>query len=150
MSEITLKKGKPSAALRSSLDEYYSKIPGVDRAYVDTRWEQWKQGGSIMTYLVKKDADTVGWILYNRATSAVEEIFVKESKGQAGIRTQAINALIALESLVSAEVAEEDKEKLRWLAEYGFRPTRKIKAHGRSLVKMELSTVVFLPESERI
>jgi uncharacterized protein (DUF362 family) len=143
MSETTLKKGRPSSALRSSLDDYYSKIPGVDRAYVDTRWEQWKQGGAVVTYLVKKGTETVGWVLYNKATSAVEEIFIKEGKEQAKIRTQAIDALIAIESLVSAEIVEEDKEKQTWLAQYGFRSTRKIKAHGRSLVKMELSTVVF-------
>jgi uncharacterized protein (DUF362 family) len=143
MSKITLKKGKPSAVLRSSLGDYYSKIAGLDPAYIDVRWEQWKQGGAVVTYLVKKAAETVGWILYNKVTSAIEEIFIKEGKEQTRIRIQAIDALIALESLVSAEVLEEDSKKQAWLAEYGFRPTRKIKAHGRSLVKMELSTVVF-------
>ena len=143
MAEITLKKGKPSAALRSGLSDYYSKIRGLDRAYVDARWEQWGRGAPITTYLVREGAETVGWILYNRVTSAIEEIFTKKGKGEAGIRAQAIDALISLESLVSAEVAEEDMEKQAWLAEYGFRPTRKIKAFGRSLVKMELSTVVF-------
>lgn len=143
MSEITLKKGKLSSALRGSLDDYYAKIPGFDPTYIDARWEQWKQGRDTIVYLVGKNSKTVGWIIYNKATSAIEEIFLHAGKDQALIRLRAIDALIARESLVSAEVAEEDGEKLDWLASYGFRPTRKIKACGRSLVKMELSTVVF-------
>ena len=143
MSKITLKKGKPSLALRSSLDDYYSKIAGLGQTYVDSRWDQWKHGESIVTYLVKKGTETVGWILYNKDTSAIEDIIVKESREQTEVCTQAIDALISLESLVSAEIAEEDKEKQEWLAQYGFRPTRKITAHGRSLIKLELSTVVF-------
>jgi hypothetical protein len=98
MAEITLKKGRLSSALRMSLSDYYSKIPGLDPAYLDSRWEKWRQDRSITPYLVKKDAETVGWIVYNRATSAIEEMSVKGSEEQARIRSLALDALIAKES----------------------------------------------------
>jgi len=143
MSEVTLKKGNLSATLLKSLNDYYSAVPGLDRGYVNTRWEQWKQSSDTVVYLVKKDEKTVGWIIYNKATSTIEEVLVNPAEGQTLVRFQAIDALIAGQSLVSAEILEEDAEKFYWLGEYGFRPTRKIKAFGRSLIKMELSTVVF-------
>ncbi len=68
---------------------------------------------------------------------------MNSGRSQALLRFQAVDALIDKESLVSAEILEEDAEKFYWLGDYGFRPTRKIKAFGRSLIKMELSTVVF-------
>jgi uncharacterized protein (DUF362 family) len=146
MSEITLKKGKLSSTLASSLDDYYSRIPGIDPAYINERWEHWRENLDTVVYLVKKDNGTVGWVIYNKATSAIEDIIVNSTENQALIRTQTIDALIAKESLVSAEVLENDRGKFDWLVEYGFRPARKIKAFGRSLVKMELSTSVFFQQ----
>ncbi len=143
MSEITLHKGKLSSTLLRGLTDYYSTIPALGQTYINARWEQWKQGHATIIYLIRKNNKTVGWIIYNKTTSAIEEMVVNPNKGQALIRFQALDALIARESLVSAEVPEEDTDKFFWLGEYGFRPTRKIKAFGRSLIKMELSTVVF-------
>lgn len=138
MSDVTLKKGKFSAALERRLADDYSKVSGLGSAYVAERAKNWKESSDIVVYLVKNGTNTDGWFIYNKNTSAIEEIAVDPA-----IRTQAIDALIAKESLVSAEIPEEDKEKLEWLVEYGFRPARKIKMNGHSLVKMELSTSVF-------
>lgn len=143
MSEITLKKGKLSASLFKVLTDYYSAIPGKEQTYINARWEKWKQGRDIIIYLIRKDNKTVGWIIYNKTTSTIEEILVNSGRSQALLRFQAVDALIDKESLVSAEILEEDAEKFYWLGDYGFRPTRKIKAFGRTLIKMELSTVVF-------
>jgi uncharacterized protein (DUF362 family) len=143
MSEIILKKGKLSSTLLRGLVDYYAAIPGVDKSYVTLRWDQWKQGDNIAVYLLKKDEEPVGWIIYNRATSTIEEILLNPDKDQALVRFQAIDALIDRESLLSAEILEEDTEKFYWLGEYGFRPTRKIQVFGQTLIKMELSTVVF-------
>ena len=126
MSEIILKKGKLSSTLLRGLVDYYAAIPGVDKSYVTLRWDQWKQGDNIAVYLLKKDEEPVGWIIYNRATSTIEEILLNPDKDQALVRFQAIDALIDRESLLSAEILEEDTEKFYWLGEYGFRPTRKI------------------------
>ncbi len=143
MAEITITKGKLSSTLLNSLKGYYARIPGLDPSYLDDRWNEWKQGPDTVVYLIRKDSKTIGWIIYNKGTSALEEIIVKEGYDQSAVRTAAVDALIARESLLSAEIPEEDREKLTWLVDYGFRPTRKVKACGRSLVKLELSTVVF-------
>ncbi len=143
MSEIRLKKGKLSSTLLRSLADYYSTLSVINQTYINTRWEEWKQGHDIIIYLIRKDNQTIGWIIYNKATSAIEEMQVNAGKDKVLICFQAIDVLIAKESLVSAEIIEEDTEKFYWLGEYGFRPTRKINAFGRSLIKMELSTVVF-------
>jgi len=143
MSEITLKKGKLSSTLFECLRNYYSTIPGLEQTYINTRWDQWKQRHDITIYLIRKENKTIGWIIYSKTTSTIEEIIVNGEKGKALTHFQAIDALIARESLVSAEILEQDTEKFYMLGEYGFRPTRTIKVFGYSLIKMELSTVVF-------
>ena len=55
-----------------------------------------------------------------------------------------MDALIDQESLVSAEILEEDVEKYRWMLEYGFRPTRRFRKDGSAIVKMDLSIAVYL------
>ena len=52
-----------------------------------------------------------------------------------------MDALIDRESLVSAEIFEEDLEKYRWMLEYGFRPTRRFNKDGSALMKMDLKTL---------
>lgn len=146
MLEIALKKGKLSSALRSSLNDYYGKIPAIDTAFIGARWEHWKQSPEAIVYLARKDNKTVGWIIYNKATSAIEDMFINPQEDQTMVRTQAIDALIVKESLVSAEILEDDGEKIKGLVEYGFRPARKISAFGRTLVKMELSTSIFFQQ----
>jgi uncharacterized protein (DUF362 family) len=143
MSEVVLKKGKLSSSLRNSLVEYYSKIPDLGLLYIDARWEQWNESRDIIVYLIRKDNKTVGWIIYNKVISSIEDIFVNSKKNETAIFTKAIDALIMLESLVSAEIAEQDRKKFDQLVKYGFRPFRKIEAFDLSLVRMELSTSVF-------
>jgi uncharacterized protein (DUF362 family) len=143
MPEITLKKGKLSSTLKNSLVEYYSKIPDLGLIYIDARWEQWNESGNIVTYLIRQDNQTVGWIIYNKVISSIEDIYINLKKDQAAIFTMAIDELITLESLISAEIAEKDIVKFNQLVEYGFRPARKIKAYDLSLVRMELSTSVY-------
>ena len=146
MVDITLKRGKLSSTLWNSLERYYSKISGVDPALISERWRHWKESPDSIVYLARKENRTVGWIIYNKATSAIEEIFVNSMEDQPAVLTQAIDALIARESLVSAEILEDDREKFDRLVKYGFRPARKIKAFGRTLVKMELSTSIFFQQ----
>ena len=143
MSEIILKKGKASSSLWNTLKDYYSGIKSFDPLYPDIRQKKWIKNPDIIYYLIRSDNITCGWIIYNRATSAIEDIIIKPKKDEQEIRVKAMDDLIDKESLVSAEVSEEDKKKLEWLTEYGFRPTRKINFNGHSLVKMELSTVVY-------
>ena len=54
MSELALKKGKLSSALRSRFRDYYVNMPGVDPSYADGRWQQWKESPGVITYRRQK------------------------------------------------------------------------------------------------
>jgi uncharacterized protein (DUF362 family) len=146
MLDVTLTKGKLSSGFRAICDDYYSKISGVDPGFINDRWERWKQSPDTIVYLVKKGASTVGWVVYNKATSAIEEILFSPKEDETSIRFQAIDALIAKESLVSAEIPKADSPKYGWLVDYGFRPSRTVQAFGHKIIKMELSTAVFFQQ----
>ncbi|MGD0231914.1 MAG: DUF362 domain-containing protein [Syntrophorhabdales bacterium] len=148
MLEIALRKSRPSSALWSRFRDYYVNIPGVDPSYTDARWQQWKENPDIITYLAGSDGKVVGWIIYNPATSTIEEILVNGEEQQAKILFRMIDELIAVQSLVSAEILASDQQKYRWLVEYGFRPTRSFTANGPSFLKMDLSISVLFERLE--
>ena len=142
MPEITLRKSRPSAALWSIFHDYYVNMPGVVPSYTNARWLQWKESTGVITYLARSDGKVVGWILYNPAASTIEEILANGAEQQAKVLFPMIDELIAAQSLVSAEILASDRQKYRWLVEYGFRPTRSFTANGASFLKMDLSTSV--------
>ena len=142
-SGITLKKGRLSQDFQESLAAYYRSID-VNGGYADLKWRQWKDDRSIVIYKAEKDSMTVGWFIYDPRRSTIEEILVKRDWMGQGMEALMLDALIIRESLVSAEILDEDKEKYRLMVEYGFRPTRLFRTGGYNLVKMDLSTAVFL------
>jgi uncharacterized protein (DUF362 family) len=143
MSLIVLKKGSLSPALRKRFGDYYAKIEGIDPAYTATRWQQWEKDPDIAVYSGKRGRTIVGWIVYSPQRSTIEEILVNGEEQQTEVLFQMIDALTVEQSLLAAELLNEDKERYRWMEAYGFRPTRNYSAYGVSLRKMDLSTVVF-------
>ena len=141
-SGITLKKGKLSQDFWNSLTGYY-RSAGLNGAYVAWKRRQWKDDRSIVTYRAEKDSVTVGWIIYDPQRSTIEEILVKKDWAGKGIGALMVDALLIMESLVSAEILKEDNEKYRRMVDYGFRPTRFFALGGFDFVKMDLSTQVF-------
>ncbi len=139
MTEVELKKGRLSSALRTGLHGYYANVPGVDPAYVETKWRQWTEGPDVVAYHARIGDKLVGWIVYNPATSTVLDILVKEKVQLVDILSRMMDMLIRGQSLVSVEILKADEQKYRWLVEYGFRPTRAFTANGNSFLKMDLS-----------
>ncbi len=86
--------------------------------------------------------------MYNPSTSTIEEILVNGEEQEAGTLFQMIDELIAVQSLVSAEILRADQAKYGWMVEYGFRPTRTFTANGDSFLKMDLSTSVLFERLE--
>jgi uncharacterized protein (DUF362 family) len=148
MAEIALRKGKLSSALRSRFRDYYANMPGVGLSYTDGRWQKWKETPDVITYLARKHGKVAGWIVYNPSTSNIEEILVNGEEQEAGTLFQMIDELIAVQSLVSAQILRADRSKYRWMVEYGFRPTRTFTANGDSFLKMDLSTSVLFERLE--
>ncbi|HUJ90857.1 MAG TPA: hypothetical protein VLX12_11705, partial [Syntrophorhabdales bacterium] len=147
MSGITLRKSKLSSALWGRFRDYYVEMPGVDPSYTDGRWRQWKESPDLITYLARGEGKVAGWIVYNPAMSAIEEVLVNGGEQEATL-FRMIDELIAAQSLVSATILSADQEKYRWMVEYGFRPTRMLTANGDAFLKMDLSTSVLFKRLE--
>ena len=122
-------------------------MPGVDPSYADARWRQWKESPDVIAYLARSEGKVVGWIVYNPAMSAIEEILVNGGEQEATL-FRMIDELIAAQSLVSATILSADQAKYRWMVEYGFRPTRMLTANGDAFLKMDLSTSVLFKRLE--
>ena len=144
-SGITLKKGILSKALRDSLDDYYQSI---DADYTKNKWRQWTNNPGIIKYRAERDAETVGWIIYDPGKSTIDEILVSVKQRGNNIEPLMIDALLIRENLVTAEIMKTDKKKYQWMVEYGFRPTRSFIVEGRSFYRMDLSISVLLKKLE--
>jgi uncharacterized protein (DUF362 family) len=147
MSEITIEKGRLSPGLLKQLRDYYSAF--VDPEYLDNRWARWRKNPHIVRYVAKKEGRIAAWVIYDPRTSLIEEI-VTTAKGEGEeLLPHVMDALIARESLVAAEILERDGERYRWMVEYGFRPFRTFAAHGLPFVRMELSTAIYFERCRR-
>jgi len=141
---VTLAKGSFSKDFAERLTDYY-RFADPDGRYAERKLRQWEADGRVVLYEAKGESRPVGWVVYRLDSSAIEEIIVRkdEAAGE-GLEEAIVDALIDRESLVSAEILEEDVEKYRWMLEYGFRPTRYFNKDGLALVKMDLSIAVYL------
>ncbi|OPY62896.1 MAG: hypothetical protein A4E57_03878 [Syntrophorhabdaceae bacterium PtaU1.Bin034] len=143
MPGMVLKKGKLSAAFQARFRKYYSRLSGMDPSYTEIRWGSWKDNPAIIVYTARNDNGAAGWIVYNPQTSVIEEILTGGEEQQEAMLDQMIDALIARENLVAAEILSVDRERYGWMVKYGFRPTRSYSASGFAFRRMDLSTSVF-------
>lgn len=148
MTIVTLAKGSFSRDFEEHLIDYY-RFADPDGRYAKRKLGQWKDDGGIVLFEAKSASSPVGWLVYRPDTSVIEEIIArKEASSGEGLKGAMVDGLIARESLVSAEILEQDVEKYRWMLEYGFRPTRFFKKDGSALVKMDLSIAVYLRKTK--
>ncbi len=139
---VTLKKGRVPASLVKAMRAYYGRW-AEGAAYVDGRWKQWAGDPAVVAFRADADGRRAGWIVYNRTRSTVEELCTPgEKKG--AVETAMLDALVAEETLVSAEAPDFDRSKIDFLVGYGFRPYRRSEVNGTPLTTMELSTAVLL------
>jgi uncharacterized protein (DUF362 family) len=143
VSDIVLREGKFSKSFNESFTRYYSTT--VDnKAYAEHKLSEWAKSQTILIYVAEKGNDTVGWIIFNPDHSNIEEVLLQEEWRGKEIESHIFDALINKESLISAKILKEDEGKYALMVDYGFRPTRLFTSDGFDLVKMDLSTSVFL------
>jgi uncharacterized protein (DUF362 family) len=141
---VTLAKGSFSKDFAERLTDYY-RFADPDGRYAERRLRQWEGDGRVVLHEARRGSRPVGWVVYKPNSSAVEEIIVRKDEAEKeGLEGAIVDALIDRESLVSAEILDEDVDKYRWMIEYGFRPTRRFNKDGAALVKMDLSIAVYL------
>jgi uncharacterized protein (DUF362 family) len=145
-SKPVLKRGSLTRGLRKALDDYYRDVEGGAR-FVAACWQRWKGQGDIVVWGLVKAGETMGYIVYDRRRSIIEEILVRSERQWKEPFRQMIDALIRQESLVSAEVLRDDGAKYRLLVNYGFRPLRTIERNGLSVTRLELSNVVLFEKT---
>jgi len=140
---ILLRKGKLSTSLSKHLQEYYKKTD-ICPEYVLIKWQQWENDPEININLVKKEKETIGWLIYSPNRSTIEEILLKKEWRGRGLEPEVIDVLVKRETLVAAEICREDEDKYRWMVEYGFRPTGSFTIGEISGIKLDLSTSVLI------
>jgi uncharacterized protein (DUF362 family) len=145
MADVSLKRIRLTRRIKEELMRYYAKTGKVAEGYVDHLFHKWEENKEILVYQIEKktEKEACGIIVYDRAGSNIEEIYVKDPYDPKEIGFSALDELILLHSLVSVTPNDEDFEKKDWLIEYGFRPFRKIKEGPFVREKLELSTVVY-------
>ncbi len=146
-SGVTLQKGRFSAALLEAIEEHYRGVAG-GQAYTGTRWTEWKHNPQIVVFLAKQNEHTIGWIVYDMSRSTIEELLVHGSLRRKGVEGHILDALLARESLVAAELLASDEERYQWMLDYGFRPTRRFIACDVPMIRMDLSTSVLRQKLE--
>jgi uncharacterized protein (DUF362 family) len=144
---IKLEKGRFSKSFLKNLEDYYNQL-WVNPEYVAVTWHEWVDYPDVVVYRVKKDGKMMGWIVYNPKTSTIQELIKSHGWKGKKAQEQMVDALVARENLVSAEILKDDRDKYGWMLKYGFRPTRSFVKNGFSFIKMDLSTSVLLKKSK--
>lgn len=145
--KIALKKGRLSHALLTDLYNYY-KDAGISSDFVEMKWERWNKNKAISVLTASTKNRHAGWIIYNPEKSTIEDIIVKKEWKHKNTEEHMTDALVAIETLVAAEIHKNDKEKYQWMVKYGFRPTRSFASGGFPIIKLDLSTSVLLKKLE--
>jgi len=148
-SGIILKKGKFSKTLLKNFQNYYEGIR-VDSRFVAVKWHEWVDYPDVVVFKVQKNETVLGWVVYNPNKSTIEEILTDKSWRGKHAESQIVDALVARENLVSAEILKVDNKKYQWMLEYGFRPTCSFVKDGFSFVKMDLSTSILLKKAKTL
>jgi uncharacterized protein (DUF362 family) len=144
--DIALQEGNLSQDLQDTLVRYYQTL-GIEGDYAGHLLKKWADDDNIIVYRAAKESEPIGWIVYDPHKSLMEQILVGKNQVGKGMEAPILDALIEKESLVAAEVLRADKNAYHVLVEYGFRPTRSYTSNGFDLVKLDLSTAVYLKKT---
>jgi uncharacterized protein (DUF362 family) len=144
--DVTLQQGNLTQDLHDTLVRYYQPLD-IEGDYAERLFKKWADDDNIVVYRAAKKSEPIGWIVYNPHKSLVEQILVNQNQVGKGMEAPMLDALVAKESLVAAEILSSDEDAYGLLVEYGFRPTRSYTSDGFDLVKLDLSTAVYLKKT---
>jgi len=141
--ELKLEKSGIPKRFQEIIMGYYEGMED-GHEYARFKLEQWKTGKDFVVYTSSEDSHEMGWIIFHPQKSTVEEIQVDKKWIGKDLEKSILDALIFQESLVSMEIFKKDKERQRHMIDYGFRPTRSFESGGFELIRMDLSTSIYL------
>ncbi len=132
-----------SPAFRKACEAYYSQM-GKGGDFIAAQRRRWRKHGNTIILAAQKGRTVAGWILYDPDMSMIREICTNPSWTGVDPKPEMVDALIAKENLVAAEIVSDDTEAYAWMIGYGFRPTRHYVLRGTSMIRMDLSTSVMM------
>ena len=142
--ELKVEKGLP-AEIKSFIERHYSSILEVQgKKYAEARWDEIVKLPSLVFYRIIVDGKTVGWVTINKSNSVIMEFFLDEGSKGKRIEPLFLDKIIEEHKLVAAELPKGDSEKYEFLKSFGFRPTREFMLYGTPMVRMDLSTAIYL------
>jgi len=134
--------GKLTSALYERLKDYYQHRL-LKSSFIEYQWQQWADRPGLLVYRAVQNTQDKAWIIYNAENSTIQDIIISPDDNTIHLES-VLDALIARENLVAAQIWAEDREKYLMLVDYGFRPTRSALEAGFNILKLDLSTSVLL------
>ncbi len=145
-SRIRLEKMKKvSPALIRAMEQYYSSLgKGVGKSLFERRQDMLKGEPSLICYRIRRGQTIVGWAALNGKNNTLLELMLKEPYTKDGVEPHVLDALVKKHHLIGALLPRADRRRRDFLEAYGFRPTRGFSLNNHSVVRMDLSTAVYL------
>ncbi len=135
--------------IRDLLDRYYLPLlKAQGKKYAEVRWGEMVKSTDIIYYRIVVNSTTAGWVIVNKSNSTLVEFFIGEEYKGVGMGPLILDRVIEGHKLISFELPRGDVEKFRFLETFGFRPTREFTYHGTPMIRMDLSTAVYLEKLE--
>jgi len=135
----------PPPEIGELLERYYFPVLKAEgKKYAKARREEIVKSPFLVFYRMIVNGITAGWIIINRTNSTIMEFFMGEEHKGRGIKSFILDKIIEKHKLISAEIPKGDVEKYEFLKSFGFRPTREFTYYGTSMIRMDLSTAVYL------
>jgi uncharacterized protein (DUF362 family) len=147
---LKVEKKHPSK-LKGMMKSYYHTVLGnKGERYAEARWEAIKKSPSLTFYAVLLDRATAGWVIIDTNRSTVVVFLIDERYRKKNLETIILDKLVAKHKLIAAELPKGDVYHYTILEAYGFRPTREFTLYGIPMVKMDLSTAIYLEKLKMV
>lgn len=141
--KLVLQRAQLDQLVFDRLVEAYREA-GLDAGYLDYFWKSRQDRSGLEIYYAEQDNQQVGLVVFDREQSLILEALIWPELGQPSLYTALLDAMIAKENLIAAQVWAGDQWRYNILVDYGFRPTRTYQVQDWQLVKLDLSTAVLL------
>ena len=148
--ELKIKKGIPSE-LREVLERYYASVlKAQGKSYAEARWNEMVKSTSLVSHRIFVDGKTAGWVVISKSNSTIMELFLDEGQKGKGVESLVIDKIIEEHKLVAVELPKGDSEKYEFLEAFGFRPTREYLLYEIAMIRMDLSTAIYLEKLKKM
>ena len=142
--ELKIERDLPSKFKEVLEGHYASVLKTQEKKYAEARWDEIAGSPSLVFYKIIIDGKTAGWVVIGKSNSTILEFFLDEGEKGKGLESLIFDKIIEEHKLVAFELPKGDSEKYDLLKAFGFRPTREYVLYGTSMVRMDLSTAIYL------